>query len=274
MIGTTALARRIEAAEVRLGLAVVDGARERGDTVVFAERVGSGVAVYCGPGAPMTKVIGAGVAEPVTDEDIDCVEGAFAPVGERPVWEVSSLGDLASVRRLEGRGYRLQRVELVLGRDLARPTLIDPPPRGIVVTRGRDEDWARVAVAGFSVPDVVDGRDGPAEQFDLDALEGVMRQFAGAPDIRRYVALLDGEPAGAASGRVDAGLFQLFGAATLPQFRRRGVQGALLGARLAEARQAQCDLAVVTVEPGSLSQSNVDRRLFTPLYSRLVLAHS
>jgi len=46
----------------------------------------------------------------------------------------------------------------------------------------------------------------------------------------------------------------------------------LLSARLAEARAENCDLTVVTVEPGSRSQANVQRRGFTPLYSRLVMA--
>jgi GNAT superfamily N-acetyltransferase len=63
----------------------------------------------------------------------------------------------------------------------------------------------------------------------------------------------------------------LCGAATLPAFRRRGVQSALLHARLAQARQAGCDLAVVTTQPGSKSQENVQRAGFELLYVRAVL---
>lgn len=37
---------------------------------------------------------------------------------------------------------------------------------------------------------------------------------------------------------------------------------------------AACQLAVVTVEPGSRSQANGRRRGFVPLYRRLVLARS
>ena len=44
------------------------------------------------------------------------------------------------------------------------------------------------------------------------------------------------------------------------------------GTAHADARTEACDLAVVTVEPGSPSQANVQRRVFSPLYSRLVLA--
>ena len=274
MIGTIAVARRVEAAEARLSLAMADVTSRRGLAPAFGLAVGSGAAVYCGPGAPMTKVIGVGVSEPLTDEDIDRVEAAYAPYGERPGWEMATLGDVSSVARLEARGYRLQRIELVLGRDLARDAVLDPVPVRVSVTRGRDEEWARIAVAGFAAAETVEGRDAPAEAYDTSMLEQVVSQFAGVDDVRRYVALVDGTPAGAASARVDAGVYQLCGAATLPAWRRRGVQTALLVARLAEARADGCDLAVVTVEPGSRSQANVQRRLFTPLYSRLVLARA
>ncbi len=44
------------------------------------------------------------------------------------------------------------------------------------------------------------------------------------------------------------------GAATLPDFRRRGVQSALVARRLADAAAAGCELATVTTQPGSKSQ--------------------
>ena len=272
MIGTIALAQRIEAAETRLSLAMAAVSQATTAPEAFGVRVGSGAAVYCGPGAPMTKVIGLGVSEPLLDADVDRVEAAYAPTGERPGWEMATLGDLEAVRLLEARGYRLQRIELVLGRDLSRPTMIDPVPVDITVARGHDTEWARIAVAGFAAAETVDGREAPAEHYDTSVLEQVVRQLAGVADVLRYVAFIDGVPAGAASARVDDGVYQLCGAATLPEFRRRGVHTALLSARLADARAHGCDLSVVAVEPGSRSQANVQRRVFMPLYSRLVMA--
>jgi GNAT superfamily N-acetyltransferase len=58
---------------------------------------------------------------------------------------------------------------------------------------------------------------------------------------------------------------------TAPAHRRRGVQTALLSARLADAAAAGCDIAVVTTQPGSKSQQNVQRRGFDLLYTRAVL---
>ena len=91
---------------------------------------------------------------------------------------------------------------------------------------------------------------------------------------RRYVARIDGHVAGAASLRIDGDIAQLAGAATLPAFRRRGVQTALLRHRLLEARDAGCTLAVVTTQPGSTSQANVQRRGFAVLYTRAILVRS
>ena len=87
----------------------------------------------------------------------------------------------------------------------------------------------------------------------------------------RYVALRDGVIAGGASFRMAEGVAQLAGAATAPAHRRRGVQTALLSARLADAAAAGCDVAVVTTQPGSKSQQNVQRQGFDLLYTRAIL---
>ena len=71
--------------------------------------------------------------------------------------------------------------------------------------------------------------------------------------------------------RMSGDLVQLSGASTLPAHRRRGVQSALLRARLLDAADSGCTLAVVTTEPASKSQQNVQRAGFTLLYSRAIL---
>ena len=67
------------------------------------------------------------------------------------------------------------------------------------------------------------------------------------------------------------GIAQFTAAATAPAHRRRGVQTALLLARLTDAAAAGCDIAVVTTQPGSRSQQNAQRRDFDLLYTRAVL---
>jgi hypothetical protein len=52
---------------------------------------------------------------------------------------------------------------------------------------------------------------------------------------------------------------------------RRGVQSALLATRLADATSARCEIAVITVQPGSTSQENAQRSGFALLYTRAIL---
>jgi ribosomal protein S18 acetylase RimI-like enzyme len=87
----------------------------------------------------------------------------------------------------------------------------------------------------------------------------------------RYAALRDGVLAGGATMRLADGVAQLTGAATAPAHRRRGIQTALLAARLADATEAGCDVAVIVTQPGSKSQQNAQRQGFDLLYTRAVL---
>jgi hypothetical protein len=80
--------------------------------------------------------------------------------------------------------------------------------------------------------------------------------------VTALVAMMDGQPVGAASVMV-LGVTALLGsAATLPTFRRRGVQRRSIEARLAVAAHAACILAVVTGDPGSSSGRNAERTGF------------
>jgi ribosomal protein S18 acetylase RimI-like enzyme len=125
---------------------------------------------------------------------------------------------------------------------------------------------------------VVDGVEHPDaqgvpthEEFTREVIVNAIRDLVAAAGVVRYLALGDGVPAGGASFRMAEGIAQLTGAATAPAHRRRGIQTALLSTRLADAAAAGCDIAVVTTQPGSKSQQNVQRRGFDLLYTRAVL---
>jgi GNAT superfamily N-acetyltransferase len=88
---------------------------------------------------------------------------------------------------------------------------------------------------------------------------------------RVYLAEIGGARVGAGALRCDAGIAQFCGAGTLPAFRRLGVQTALLRWRLKQAHAVGCDVAVVTTQPTSKSQQNVQREGFELLYARQLL---
>jgi GNAT superfamily N-acetyltransferase len=107
------------------------------------------------------------------------------------------------------------------------------------------------------------------EEFPREILENAEHDAVGL--LQRYLATFDGVPAGGGSMRITHGIAPGSGAGTAPAFRRRGIQSALLAARLADATTADCDVAVITVQPGSRSQHNAQRRGFDLLYTRAVL---
>lgn len=237
---------RIEGAEARLtetlGGSVVAGGGVAG---AFVERIAGGVACYAGPGSPMSKMIGVGFAGLPSAEQLAAVEARFTGPLQA---EVSTLADPALGAALSQRGYVLQGFENVLGRAISAA---DREVRdGVEITAMTDaEAWLDAAVTGFLHPD---GQGVPASELPpREIFERVLRPFASVDGFRRYCAWLDGGLAGVATLRIDDGVAQLCGAATLPAFRRRGVQAALLRRRLADGAREGCDLAVMTTQPGS-----------------------
>lgn len=90
-----------------------------------------------------------------------------------------------------------------------------------------------------------------------DARPAVAR-WAGEPGWRLYIAELDGVPAAAAAVTLDGPRAYLAAASTLPAFRGRGCQTALIRRRLADAAAAGCTEACsLTAEP--VSRRNLER---------------
>ena len=264
----TALAARIERAEAQLIAGAADAARRRSTAAGFVTPIAGGVATFAEPGSPFNKIAGLGFDGVPGAAELDELEDAFAARGAPVQIELAHLGDPAIGVRLSERGYVLTSFENVLGRAVGDAFAI---PSGIDVSpSGEDEldAWLDVVADGFAHPD---GQGVPShEDFPRDVLERAERDFAAAGVIR-YVALLDGAVAGGASLHTACGIAQLAGAATAPAQRRRGVHAALLAARLADAAAAGCDVAVVTTQPGSQSQENVQRHGFDLLYTRAIL---
>ena len=96
-----------------------------------------------------------------------------------------------------------------------------------------------------------------------------MRLFASGKNTECYFASVGGKIAGGATLALRGRIAGLFGASTLSQFRNRGVQTALLHARLQRAAEQGCELAMSIALPGSASQRNITRRGFRTLYTRV-----
>jgi GNAT superfamily N-acetyltransferase len=267
----TALAERIERAEADLIAKASEAAgRREAGTAGFAIAVAGGVATFAEAGSPFNKVAGLGFGGLPSAAALDEIERVFAACGAPVQVELAHVADPAIGALLTERGYRLVSFENVLGLALdGEPERVTPP--GVEVRPSGDdelESWLDVVVEGVAYPDT---QGVPShEEFPRDVVERAERDLVAA-GVTRYIALCDGVVAGGATLHIAEGVAQLTGAATAPAHRRRGVHGALLSARLADAAAAGCDIAVVTTQPASRSQQNVQRRGFDLLYARAVL---
>ncbi len=266
----TALAERIERAEAQLVARSSEAARRRSGTAGFVIPLAGGVASFAEEGSPFNKVAGLGFGGAPDAAGLGEIERAFAACGAPVQIELAHLADSAIGAALTGRGYRLVSFENVLGLALRDGTERITPP-GVEVRPSSEEElgpWLDVVIDAVAHPDT---QGVPShEEFPREAVDAAERDMVAA-GVVRYAALRDGVIAGGASFRIAEGIAQLTGAATAPAHRRCGIQTALLAARLADAAAADCDVAVVTTQPGSKSQQNVQRQGFDLLYTRAIL---
>ena len=272
MFADPTLAARIDRAESRLSASAGEAIRNAGlQTRVAIMPIAGGMAVYVGPASPMNKVIGLGFDGPLDLSVLNEVEREWRDRSEPVRVELSILAHPTVGEALTGRGYRLHGFENVLGRSLQtlEPAKSNAELTVEVLQENDVAIWMDIAVTSFSELDGTGS--GPDDSISREEMAHVLSDFMVVPGFVRYLGRIGGQAVGGASMRLDGGLAQICGAGTLPAFRGRGMQKALLGRRLVDARRSGCDLAVVTTAPGSRSQDNVMRRGFELLYTRAVL---
>jgi len=260
---TRELAERLERA---FAWRTAEFVRVCGEPHSVAEPIAGGWAPFVEPGHPVNRASGMGVRGEVAPADLDRLESFYLSRGEPVRVELCPFAHASLISLLGARAYRLRSFTTMHALSLARWS---PPPaiEGVAVERVADstvDEFARTISLGFH-----EGSE-PAPMYLR-----IPRVNARMPSVACFLARVDGRPAGAGSvsltPRDEGGVACLFGAATLPWARRRGVQRALLTARLGLARDAGFDLAGVMAETGSASDRNMHRVGFGALYTRPAL---
>lgn len=221
--------------------------------------VAGGRAIYTGADFFSNRALAMGLRGPVSHDDVECVETFYAARGVPSEIEIAAMVDRSLLRLLSQRGYQLVRFRNIYAQAL-RPldaTGAEPaaPSRATeihAVDASTAAAWSTTLLDGF----------GYTHDADRNRVETWNRMVHSLPGVTALVAMIDGQPVGAASVMVLGSTAVLGGAATLPAFRRRGVQRALIEARLAVAARAGCTLAIITADPGSSSGRNAERTGF------------
>jgi GNAT superfamily N-acetyltransferase len=261
------LARRIELAEAHAAANCAKALMQlRADAGAAVEAVAGGLAMYCGAESPVTQAIGLGLDGPVSAEEFDRLEEFYRSRKEPVRVETCPLADASLIRHFGERGYRVTEFTNVMALPLDGLSFSDAPSAELTIDRIGSEQmdlWTLTVSQGF------------AENFPVtQGILEVMKMFAAGSSVECYLARIDGAVAGGATLALRGGVAGLFGASTLPAFRGRGVQSALLRWRLNRAVEQKCDLAVCLAQPGSVSQRNVMRQGFSALYTRVKFERS
>jgi GNAT superfamily N-acetyltransferase len=256
-----ALSRRLEQAEGAANARFVEArARIMPEVGAGWTQVAGAYAMFDGPRSPCTQTFGLGLFQLPTAEDMGCIEAFFRDRGATVCHEVSPLADPAILPLLHARGYRPIELTSVMYLPLAA-YVPSAPPSGVSVRKVADHErdlWARTNAAGWS--------DQPGV---ADLVTDLARIIAARDNAADFLAEIDAHPVAAGALAIHEGVALLAGASTIPAWRHRGAQRALLQARLDYGVHIGCDLAMLCAAPGTESQRNGERQGFRIAYTRI-----
>ena len=255
-----ALARRLERAEASANSRFVE-ARARVNPGVGAEwiEVAGTYAMFDGVWSPCTQTFGLGLFQMPTAAEMERIESFFRDRNATVMHEVCPLGDAALLGMLNERGYQPVELSSVLFLPLSeRVPGSQGSLRARVAGEGERDLWARASADGW-------------REFTEVAsmVAGLALVIASTEGTSPFCVQLDGRMVATGALAIRDGVALFAGASTVPEYRRRGAQLALLVARFGYALAQGCDLAMIVTAPGSASQRNAERAGFRVAYTRV-----
>ncbi len=263
LLSDISLSQKLERTEARANADFVETRARLGpDHGAEWIEVGGAYAMYDGAESPLTQTFGLGIFEEATADHLDEIESFFNAHNSPVFHEISPLANPSILTLLGERGYRPIELTSVMYRTLG--DLVETPPtrKTDVVTRtvtaGEVAVWARTSADAW----VTEHPELAHFMYDFGS---VSAQCEGAFP---YLAELDGLPVATGMLFVYEDVCILAGASTIPEWRNRGAQNALLSARLKFAAERNCNLAIMGASPGSQSQINAQKNGFKIAYTR------
>ena len=257
-----ALARRLESAEE---MPQVHYARLyqklKPEVGAAVEPICGGHMIFAGLNSPIGRTVGMGFDGSATAADLDRMEQFYRSHAAPSQIDVCPLTDPPLLEMLKQRNYVMAELNNVLFRRL-EGNHEGAAPAGCTIRQGHSEEagsFAEIVVRSFFP------NGGSPEGFA--EMISPIYQAEGAA---LYVAEVNGQTVACAAGLLipEHRVMALFGAGTLPEFRGRGLQTALLRTRMAAGAQAGCEFAVIVTQGGATSMRNAQRLGFLVAYSK------
>ena len=258
------LALRLEQAELDTSLASLEAARQAaGDAAIAHLQCDCGTALSFGAGSPLSQALYLGLNGPVAEDDFTRLEEFFFARKTAVTLSLSPYADLSLLELIGRRHYRLDHFEHTMIRDLTTEEAIPSSGCAATVSVAPPDQLpalARTIMRGF-------GEGLEPDRTGVETFEFLLASRT----ISAWQAVFDGAVAGGAVMSQLDRIALLAGDATLPEFRGRGIQAALIGARVRRALENGAELAMACTFPGSTSQRNYERLGFRVVYTKALL---
>jgi len=257
-----ALGRRLESVEeVPQVLYARVFQRSRPEIGAAEEEICGGHMVFAGLGSPIGRATGLGFDRPITADDLDRIEQFYRAHNAPSQVDLTPLHEPAVFELFKERAYGIAELNNVLYRKLDPAEKFPNPPAGCIIRRSPPDE---ADITG-NIVETAFFPGGAPEGF-----RGLIAPLYQMEDARAFVAIMDGKPVACGTGLVipKHRVFALCGAGTLEPYRGRGLQTALLRARMAAAIEAGCEYAAVVTQGGTTSQRNAERLGFQVAYSK------
>lgn len=225
--------------------------------------------------------MGLGITTPVTADDVETLIQWFEVKGIEPRAEVCPCAHPSTWAELGKRGFVIRNFENVFVADLSNAPMRQPPqPLGAGLTIAQVDRYDSAAArayshaicAGFTHPN-------PPPQEDIDLWMRVVRE-----DNCIALAALDGDKVVGGgctesarltlrkeNGETSHSMAILFGLSVLPEYRKRGIQQAMIAERLKIAQRNGAHIATISARPGVATERNARRMGFEVAYTKAVV---
>ncbi|GAB5495902.1 MAG: hypothetical protein Phyf2KO_09820 [Phycisphaerales bacterium] len=259
-------------------------ARAMTEIGVESEPILGGIMSYLEPGSWSNQVCGIGLSGKATSEDVARIVEYYTSRGVEPKVEIAQFVDESLLVALAEHKFELRQFETVLARQIGDNEQIDPTPMGgwpvddegneLVIERVDPDDeqtvfesW-RVAMSGFI--------DSPREPTEKEL--NMHRKIVSHPHGDFLVARFGNRIVAAGGAEYprgdDIAVGVLFGVSVLDEFRRRGIQQAMILHRVIGAQRRGAKVVVIHSVPAASTDRNSMRLGFEPCYTKVIMAVS
>ncbi|MCA8971184.1 MAG: GNAT family N-acetyltransferase [Planctomycetes bacterium] len=261
-----------------LALARLEEARQATAIAELADEsidIAGGTMSYAGPGVWANQVCGIGLSSAVTDAELDRIVAFYDARGEPGEIEVASCAHETCIRGLGSRGFVLKEIEYVFAIDGTR-TDIDPISFARLEASGLEmlrvdpshdsvvDEFVEVGTRGFKAP---------GETVLPDEIK-LLRRVVAHPRTSAWIVRFEGQTCGVTAMECAGDVACLFATTVTPEFRGRGIQRALMEARLRHGLDAGCRYVCIHSAAGIATERNARRLGMELCYVKAILTRS